>query len=99
MQFRSLHAVATAPTLEGKRAAFHLSPKAVVLVRDTGVEFLCSQPVALFTEFELHLRVDRESFRTSAVVVGCQSIGPATWRVSLLFASDAAGHENLSLAA
>jgi len=76
-----------------------VSPDSILLVRETGVEFVSHNPYKLFCEFELDLEVRGERFEGIALVVSCRKRGANRWCIALLFQTKRFPRENLSLAA
>lgn len=76
-----------------------LEESAIVLVRDTGLEFLSECPYDLFCEFDLDLTLSGQRVQGKAIVVGCKGVGRGCWRVAVLVEMPHKDRENLSLAA
>lgn len=74
--------------------------QSILLLRDSGLEFVSPAPYALFSEFDLDLEGGSgQRLRAAAVVVGCHRLVEGQWRISLLFSGSSKDRENLSLAA
>jgi hypothetical protein len=76
-----------------------VSADSILLVRETGLEFVSDNPYKLFCEFDLDLEIGGKRFEGLALVVSCRELRATRWRISLLFQTKAFPRENLSLAA